>query len=127
MAFFHLGKNKETKKEGCCCNSGETTETAACDCGGNSEVENDGNEQINARFIVLGACCKKSQETFENTKKAVAMLGFTDEVLNIGDSIEIAKYGVMQTPALVINGKVVSYGKFLKTNEIIQIIEKVVN
>lgn len=127
MAFFNLGKNKKTPKEGCCCNSGETTETAACDCGGNCEVENDGNEQNNARFIVLGACCKKSQETFENTKKAVAMLGFTDEVLNIGDSIEIAKYGVMQTPALVINGKVVSYGKFLKTNEIIQIIEKVVN
>jgi hypothetical protein len=35
-------------------------------------------------------------------------MGFTDEVVNIGDNLEIAKYGVMQTPGLVVDGRVVS-------------------
>ncbi len=73
---------------------------------------------------VLGACCKKSLETFENTKAAVKQLGLDIEVENIGDIVEIAKYGVMSTPALVIDGKVLSYGKPLKTNDVIKIIEK---
>lgn len=75
---------------------------------------------------VLGACCKKSLETFENTKIAVAEMGLNVEVENIGDMAEIAKFGVMSTPALVIDGKVVSYGKFLKTKDIIKLIEKTI-
>lgn len=74
---------------------------------------------------VLGACCKKSTETFENTKAAVKEMGLDVEVENIGDIIEITKYGVMTTPALVIDEKVVSFGKMLKTKDIIKIIEKV--
>lgn len=76
---------------------------------------------------VLGACCKKSTETFENVKLAVIEMGLDVVVENIGDMTEIAKYGVMSTPALVIDDKVVSYGKFLKTIDIIRIIEKVYN
>lgn len=78
----------------------------------------------NARFIVLGACCKKSQQTFENAKQAVLQMGLADEVINIGDNIEIAKYGVMQTPALVVDSKVVSYGKLLSVEEVKTLIEK---
>jgi len=48
---------------------------------------------------VLGGCCKKSTDTFENTKIAVKELGLDVEVENIGDFLEIAKYGVMSTPA----------------------------
>lgn len=74
---------------------------------------------------VLGACCKKSTETFENTKEAVKEMGLDVEVENVGDIVEISRYGVMSTPALVINEKVVSFGKLLKTKDIIKIIEKV--
>ncbi|HZK88427.1 MAG TPA: thioredoxin family protein [Anaerovoracaceae bacterium] len=77
-----------------------------------------------ANYIVLGACCKKSAATFENTKTALKKMGIKEDVLNIGDSMEIAKYGVMQTPALVINNKVVSYGKLLKVEDVIKLIEK---
>ncbi|MHB1314227.1 MAG: thioredoxin family protein [Christensenellales bacterium] len=73
---------------------------------------------------VLGACCKKSTETFENTKAAVKEMGLDVEVENVGDFAEIAKYGVMSTPALVIDGKVVSFGKLLKPKDVIKIIEK---
>ncbi|MBK5247238.1 MAG: thioredoxin family protein [Peptostreptococcaceae bacterium] len=77
-----------------------------------------------ANYIVLGACCKKSTDTFENTKAALKIMGIEENVVNIGDSMEIAKYGVMQTPALVINNKVVSYGKLLKVEDVIKLIEK---
>jgi hypothetical protein len=62
---------------------------------------------------VLGACCQKSTDTFNNVKQVAKELGFAEEVINIGDPVEIAKYGVMQTPGLVVDGKVVSYGRLL--------------
>ena len=74
---------------------------------------------------VLGACCKKSTETLEITKEAVKEMGLDVKVENVADIMEIANYGVMTTPALVINEKVVSFGKLLKTKDIIKIIEKV--
>jgi small redox-active disulfide protein 2 len=74
---------------------------------------------------VLGACCKKSLTTFDNVKKAVAKLGMSVNVENIGDIEEIAKYGVMSTPALVIDEKVVSFGRLLEIKDAIKIIEKV--
>lgn len=93
---------------------------ATCSCGSQCGIS----DIKNARFIVLGACCKKSERTFENTKQAVAQLGLTDEVIQIGDNIEIAKYGVMQTPALVINSKVMAYGKMLSVDAVKKLIEK---
>ena len=90
-----------------------------CSCGGKCGIS----DIKNAKFIVLGACCNKSKETFENVKSAVKELGYTDEVLNIGDNVEIAKFGVMQTPAFVINSKVVSYGKVLKVEEVKKLIQ----
>lgn len=119
MALFGFGKKKEEEKNGC----GGTPEIkATCACGGQCGIS----DMKNARFIVLGACCQKSADTFANVKQAVAELGFPDEVLNIGDAVEIAKYGVMQTPALVIDSKVVSYGKLIRTEEAKKLIEKAV-
>ncbi len=79
------------------------------------------------KIKVLGACCKKSTETFENAKAAVKELGIEASVENIGDFAEIAGYGVMSTPALVIDDKVVSSGKYLKPADIINIINKLTN
>ncbi len=117
MALF--GKKKETKS--CCSGAADREIKTTCACGGSCGIS----DVKNARFIVLGACCKKSADTFENTKKAVAEMGFTDEVLNIGDDLEIAKYGVMQTPALVIDSKVVSAGKLLKVEDVKKLLENV--
>lgn len=78
------------------------------------------------RILTLGACCKKSIQFFENTKIAVKQMGLEVEVENTGDVLEIAKYGVMQTPALVVNNKVLTYGKLLTPEQIIKLIEKVI-
>lgn len=113
MGLFDKVFNK--KEEGTRCN---------CKGGCAERVEQNNQTATGARFIVLGACCKKSTETFENTKIAVKEMGFSDEVVNIGDMAQIANYGVMSTPALVIEGKVVSYGKLLKVEDVKKIIEK---
>ena len=113
MPLFNFRKKSE-KDTPCCCDSGQGVK-ATCSC--ISGIEK-------ARFIVLGACCQKSTDTFSNVKQAVAEMGFTDEVLNVGDAVEIAKYGVMQTPALVINSKVVAFGKLIKVDEAKKLIEK---
>ncbi len=109
MGLFGFGKKKEEEKL-----------TATCACGGECSIA----DIEKARIIVLGACCKKSSETFQNVKDAVAELNINEEVLNIGDNIQIAKYGVMQTPALVIDSKVLSYGKLISKEDAKALIEK---
>ena len=55
----------------------------------------------------------------------MAELGLEAEIEKVTDFAEIAKYGIMLTPGLVIDEKVVSYGKVLKPGDIAKIIEKV--
>jgi len=66
---------------------------------------------------VLGACCKRSLDTFEATKSAAASLGLDATVESIGDTQEIASYGVMSVPAVVVDGKVIVQGRFLKQKD----------
>ena len=101
------------KEKSCCGTSGEKN----C-CETNNETANQ-----NSRIKVLGNCCAKSTKMFENTKTAVANLELQETVINIGDFMEIAKYNVMQTPALVVDDKVLSYGKLLEVEEIQQLIK----
>ena len=59
---------------------------------------------------ILSSGCKKCQQLEANAKQAVTHLNLNAEILHITDPIEIAKRGVMSTPAMTINGKVVSKG-----------------
>ncbi len=58
-------------------------------------------------------------------RTALEQRGWTDEIGHITDFAQIAAYGVMTTPALVVDGKVVSFGKVLKADEITQLLQKV--
>lgn len=75
-------------------------------------------------IIALGNCCKKSRQNYLNAQLAAKNCGITDTVENIGDMLDILKYGVMSTPALVIDGKVVSYGRMLSVEQIENIIKE---
>ena len=46
------------------------------------------------------------------------------DIEHVTDFTQIAAYGVMTTPALVVNGKVVSYGKVLKKEEVVNLLLK---
>ncbi len=74
---------------------------------------------------VLGSGCKNCLVLGDNVKEAMQELKLDAELVKVTDFSEIAAYGVMSTPALVVNEKVVSYGKVLKTKEIIRLLEKV--
>ena len=75
---------------------------------------------------VLGSGCKNCTALAENTKKALGETGIDAEVIKVGDFSEMARYGIMKTPGLVIDDKVVSSGKVLKANEIAEILKKTV-
>jgi small redox-active disulfide protein 2 len=79
------------------------------------------------KIQALGGCCKKSTLNYQNTVEAAKSCGIQEEVEHISDMNEILKLGVMATPGLVINGKVVSMGRLLSTKQIIELIEKVKN
>lgn len=48
-----------------------------------------------------------------------------NEIDHVTDFTQIASYGVMSTPALVVDGKVEAFGKVLKTEEVVKILQKV--
>jgi len=73
---------------------------------------------------VLGSGCAKCNELEANVKIALEELGMNTTIEHVSDFAQIAAYGVMSTPALVVDGKVVSYGKVLKVDEAIKILKK---
>lgn len=59
----------------------------------------------------------------EHVNEAVEKTGVEAEVLKVEDMKEILGYGVMSTPGLVIDDKVVSVGKVLMTKDIVKLLE----
>ena len=60
---------------------------------------------------VLGPGCNNCQRLEANAREAVAQVGIEAEIRHVTDYAEIAERGVMNTPGLVIDGRVVSTGK----------------
>lgn len=59
---------------------------------------------------VLGPGCPKCKTLIKNVTDAVSDLGIDASVVKVDDIVDIMAYGVMTTPALVIDGKVVLKG-----------------
>ena len=72
---------------------------------------------------VLGTGCKKCKELEANTREAVKIAGVEAEIEKVEEIQDIMSYGVMSTPALVVDGVVKSTGKLLKPEEIVSIIK----
>lgn len=71
---------------------------------------------------ILGSGCAKCKKLEENVRKAVADKGVDATVEKVTDMDKIMDYGVMMTPALVIDEKVISAGKLLKVEEIAKLL-----
>lgn len=71
------------------------------------------------KIEILGTGCSKCKALEEATKQAVAKVGGFHEVKKVEDIVEIMNYGVMSTPALVVDGVVKSTGKILGVEEIV--------
>lgn len=70
------------------------------------------------KIQVLGTGCPKCKTLFANTEAAVRALGIEAQVEKVEKITEIMQFGVMTTPALVVDGVVKSAGKVLSSEEI---------
>jgi len=70
------------------------------------------------KIEILGTGCPKCKLLEENAKKAIAESGKKAELVKVTEIGDIVSYGVMSTPAIVIDGKVKSYGKVASVEEI---------
>lgn len=67
---------------------------------------------------VLGPGCKRCETTAQMVRDEAAKLGIAVQVEKIIDYAEIAGYGIVSTPGIVIDGKVVHAGGLPKTEDI---------
>ncbi|HNV86527.1 MAG TPA: thioredoxin family protein [Candidatus Omnitrophota bacterium] len=76
------------------------------------------------KIEILGMGCPKCKQLTANAEAAVQELNIEAEVGKIADIDKITEYGVMMTPALAVDGTVVSAGKLLTKDEIKKILAK---
>jgi small redox-active disulfide protein 2 len=67
---------------------------------------------------VLGGGCKKCEELLRAAKEAVEKSHIEADVEYITDMEKIAEYGIMSMPALMIDDRIVSAGRVLKTDDV---------
>jgi len=73
---------------------------------------------------VLGTGCAKCNSLEKATREAVNKTGINATITKVDDIVEIMQSGVMTTPALVIDGKVVVKGKVPSVDEISKLLNK---
>lgn len=71
------------------------------------------------KIEILGTGCAKCKKLYENAVDAVKQSGKEAEVLKVEEIQKIVAYGVMSTPALVVDGVVKTAGKLVSPQEII--------
>ncbi|MGW8168658.1 MAG: thioredoxin family protein [Sulfurovaceae bacterium] len=75
------------------------------------------------KIEILGTGCAKCKALEEVVKQAVSKIGGFHEVVKVDDIVEIMKYNIVSTPALVIDGVVKSAGKLLSVDEVLKILK----
>lgn len=104
-----FGKKKTEGKSGCC---------------GADAMARAERAKTRAGVKVLGSGCAKCNALEAATREALAELGMDDAIEHVTDFAQIAAYGVMTTPALVVDGKVVSHGRVLKKEDVAALLRK---
>ena len=76
------------------------------------------------KIEILGVGCSKCKQLMANAESAVKELNIVAEISKVTNIDKITEYGVMMTPALAVDGTVVSAGKVLSKDDIKKIILK---
>lgn len=97
MALFGFGKNKKNQ---------ETPQNS-----------------VSSPVKVLGSGCASCNLLEEHTRQALQELGMDTSIEHVTDFAVIAAFGVMTTPALVVDGKVLSSGKVLAKDEVLSLLK----
>lgn len=70
------------------------------------------------KIEVCGPGCPRCQETLRRVMKASEELGMDAKVEHVHDFVKMAEYGIMMTPAIVIDGEIKISGKIPEMDEI---------
>jgi small redox-active disulfide protein 2 len=73
---------------------------------------------------ILGPGCARCKTLEKLTRDVVSKYGIDATITKVEDIMEIMKYNIMTTPALVIDGKVVTKGRIPSAEEIKQLLTK---
>lgn len=73
---------------------------------------------------VIGTGCDKCDQLYENTKSAIEELGLNANIEKVEDLIEMVKLGVLSSPSLMVDGKLVVSGRIVSKEKIIELISK---
>jgi small redox-active disulfide protein 2 len=76
---------------------------------------------------ILGTGCTNCKNLEKATYNAVAELDLNATISKVEDIQQIMSYGIMRTPALVVNEKVVMYGRVPSVNEIKELLQKAIS
>lgn len=76
-----------------------------------------------ARVKIFGSGCAKCNELEANALEALRQMGQPAQVAHVTDFAQIAECGVMRTPALVLDDKVLVSGQILSPEQIVQLLE----
>ena len=97
--------------------------TAKNSAASGNELAKGGNVTVSS-IKVLGAGCSSCHTQFENAKQAVQNMGLAVEVDYVTDLQKIMEYGVLSTPALVIDENVAAMGNILSPADIEELLQK---
>ena len=73
---------------------------------------------------LIGSCCDKCDQLYENVKAAVEELGLNTNIEKVEDLVEMVKLGVMSSPSLMIDGKLVVSGRVVSKEKIIELLTR---
>ena len=76
------------------------------------------------KIEILGTGCAKCKTLEEVAKQAVSKISGFHSVVKVEDIVDIMNYGVMNTPALVVDGVVKSSGKVLSVEDVVNILKE---
>ena len=113
MSFF----TRKKKTSACSCQNG-------CACGEPAKGMDSGCFDAIRSIKVLGMGCKSCHEQYEKAKQAIQRMGLTIDVEYITDLEQVASYGAMSMPAVVVNDQVIAMGKVLSAEDLETMLHK---
>jgi small redox-active disulfide protein 2 len=85
---------------------------------------NNGLNMNNMEIKILGTGCPKCKTLEKFTREVVEQNGYNATITKVEDIMDIMKYSIMATPALVVNEKVEIKGRVPSADEIKQVLSK---
>lgn len=73
---------------------------------------------------VIGTGCEKCNRLYQNVQQAVNELGITANIEKVEELMDIVRLGVMLTPALIVDGKIVITGRVPDVKSLLSILSR---